>query len=99
MARQAGSSSSASKAPAISRISATSKKLFGGRRISTSVTKSDVSTAMSLNGPIWPPALLSRGDSADREQPLSSLPGLTRQSIFLRKTLCEDDGPPGQAQG
>jgi hypothetical protein len=30
---------------------------------------------------------------------LLSLPGLTRQSIFLRITSCEEDGPAGQARG
>src|SRR5215471_3165531 len=28
-----------------------------------------------------------------------SLPGLTRQSIPLQKTSCEEDGPAGQARG
>src|SRR5580704_160551 len=49
-ARQPSSSSSASSAPAISLMSEMSKKLFGGRRISTRATKSAVSTPISLNG-------------------------------------------------
>src|SRR6185312_10245388 len=46
------SSSSASSAEASSWISATSKKLCGGRRISTSATRPLFSTPISLNGPI-----------------------------------------------
>ena len=37
--------------------------------------------------------------SDEIDAPLSSLPGLTRQSILFVKTLCEIDGPPGQARG
>src|SRR5664279_4010063 len=51
-ARQLMSWSSASSAPAISWISAISKKLFGGRRISIKATWPVTSTAISVNGPM-----------------------------------------------
>src|SRR5215471_11754196 len=71
-------------------MSATSKKLFGGRRISIKATRPDFSTAISLNGPIYLSPYSTQPEAA-RDDPAQHLGGAA-----LQRELGGDRGREGE---
>src|SRR6516164_9574072 len=72
-------------------MSETSKKLFGGRRISISATKPDFSTPISLNGPMRLLSLYSAKPEPARDDPAQHLGGAA-----LQRELGGDRGREGE---
>src|ERR1051326_9612521 len=60
-------------------MSDTSKKLFGGRRISINATRPDFSTAISLNGPMGSSPEKSTQSKPARDDPAQDLGGAALQ--------------------